>query len=1092
MMWGRGSLRGWFWALLLLCGGALPAFAQSVEMRAGVHEGFGRLVFEWPQPVKHTARIEGERLVVTFNRAVDADPASLVPRLPAYLRAARREDGNRRVVFDLRGAYTLKAQDFGSSVVLDLLERRTPPPAAASVAAPPPVAASGATIPVRVGEHAGYVRLVFDWPKRVGYAVNVEDGRVFVRFDAPARIDLPRLRARLPAALKTVREDDRNPLAVSLPAAAAPKHFRVGANGVAVDVPLTAAAAAAPPAAKPAETKAEAKPDAKPEAKPEAKPAAPPPAPAAKPKGADPAPPPAVPVAKVEKVAPAATPESAGRVVSLSFAWDQPTGAAVFRRAGYVWVVFDRPHSVDISLMRRMGKGVVDDIEQIPNGRATVVRLVTQPGYNPSLRREGLLWIVDLMKQPLRPVRAIDVVPQPAVPGGARLFLPMNEGGSPISLTDMETGQAMWVVPVIPLGYGISPERRGIDAELPVTAQGVVVVPRADEVEVVSNRTGIEVTRKGGLRLSAQASSAVALAEDAEAAPVSKAYDLKAWIRGGEASFVEDKRRLIGAAAAAADERRNAARLALARFYFAHGMGGEALGVLKVMANDDPQQQNLPEFLAVRGGAAYLMHRPDEAMRDLGQEVLGGSSEAKYWRALAAMETDDKDAKAEAVLIVRASAPVLKDYPPHLRTRLALASAEALADAKDDVGVRKYLEVAKRDDLDLAEQAEIAYLTGRMNAISGALETAIDDWKKAEQMMVRPFRARAAFDRIVLMRKMGKISDDEAIDGLDRLRFAWRGDAFEHTLLKTLAEMELAAKRYGDGLRVLKQMVGYFRQSPDAKDITELMRTTFRELYLNDRADDMPPVRAIALFEEFRELTPPGTEGDEMIRKLADRLVSVDLLDQAAQLLDHQVDTRLNGLEKSRVGVRLALVYLFNKQPALAVAALKKSETPEMTPELRHQAELLRARAFADLEQPDKALQIIAADNGDDANLLKAEIQWRRKNWVGAAEALSRTVRPPEPGSQMPPEMRRRVLQWVTALRLSDQRREIAQLRRDYLPFMNATPEFDAFNLLTNRSQAGLIDMASVEEQIKQAENFRSFMADYKSRARASGLSGIN
>ena len=304
--------------------------------------------------------------------------------------------------------------------------------------------------------------------------------------------------------------------------------------------------------------------------------------------------------------------------------------------------------------------------------------------------------------------------------------------------------------------------------------------------------------------------------------------------------------------------------------------------------------------------------------------------------------------------------------------------------------------------------------------------------------------------------------------------------------------MELSAKRYGEGLRVLKQMAGYFRQTEGVKDIADLMRTTFRELYLNDRADDMPPVRAIALFEEFRELNPPGVEGDEMIRKLADRLVSVDLLDQAAQLLKHQVETRLAGAEKSRVGVRLALVYLFNKKPAPALAALKKSETPEMSPETRRQSNQLRARALADLDQADKALQTIATDTSDDASLLKAEIQWRRQNWVGAAEALSRTVRPPEPSSQISPAMRQRVLQWVTALRLSDQCREIAQLRRDYLQFMNATPEFDAFNLLTNRTQSGLIDMASVEEQIKQAENFRSFMGEYKTRTKASGLSGIN
>ncbi|MDN3719921.1 hypothetical protein QW131_13795 [Roseibium salinum] len=39
--------------------------------------------------------------------------------------------------------------------------------------------------------------------------------------------------------------------------------------------------------------------------------------------------------------------------------------------------------------------------------------------------------------------------------------------------------------------------------------------------------------------------------------------------------------------------------------------------------------------------------------------------------------------------------------------------------------------------------------------------------------------------------------------------------------------------------------------------------------------------------------------GDELVRLLAKRLVEVDLLDQAAELLRHQVDNRLKGGRES-------------------------------------------------------------------------------------------------------------------------------------------------------------------------------------------------
>ena len=78
-----------------------------------------------------------------------------------------------------------------------------------------------------------------------------------------------------------------------------------------------------------------------------------------------------------------------------------------------------------------------------------------------------------------------------------------------------------------------------------------------------------------------------------------------------------------------------------------------------------------------------------------------------------------------------------------------------------------------------------------------------------------------------------------------------------------------------------------------------------------------------SLFYDFRELTPIGRRGDEMIRRLADRLVSVDLLDQAAELLQHQVDHRLQGAARAQVATRLAVIYLMNRKPDRALAVLR-------------------------------------------------------------------------------------------------------------------------------------------------------------------------
>ena len=89
----------------------------------------------------------------------------------------------------------------------------------------------------------------------------------------------------------------------------------------------------------------------------------------------------------------------------------------------------------------------------------------------------------------------------------------------------------------------------------------------------------------------------------------------------------------------------------------------------------------------------------------------------------------------------------------------------------------------------------------------------------------------------------------------------------------------------------------------------------FEALFLNGEADKLPPVDALALFYDFRDLTPPGTDGDRMIRNLAGRLVKVDLLAQAAELLKYQIDNRLNGAAKSAVAADLAIIDIANRAP---------------------------------------------------------------------------------------------------------------------------------------------------------------------------------
>ena len=143
----------------------------------------------------------------------------------------------------------------------------------------------------------------------------------------------------------------------------------------------------------------------------------------------------------------------------------------------------------------------------------------------------------------------------------------------------------------------------------------------------------------------------------------------------------------------------------------------------------------------------------------------------------------------------------------------------------------------------------------------------------------------------------------------------------------------------------------------------------------------MPAIDALALFYDFRELTPIGRRGDEMIRRLADRLVSVDLLDQAAELLQHQVDHRLQGAARAQVATRLAVIYLMNRKPDRALAVLRATRIADLNNELRNQRLLLEARALSDVGRHDLAIEVVAGIEGHEATRLRSDILW-------AAQAL--------------------------------------------------------------------------------------------------------
>ncbi|MBF0375625.1 MAG: tetratricopeptide repeat protein, partial [Alphaproteobacteria bacterium] len=800
-------------------------------------------------------------------------------------------------------------------------------------------------------------------------------------------------------------------------------------------------------------------------------------------------PPPAQP-AKPPAPAPEPEPEPdpTAPTVSLSFSWTQSAAAAVFRRAGWLWIVFDRAQQLDINLLRQLGGSVVQYIEQVPNKHATLVRMITPPGYNATLRKENLLWVIDLSRRSPKPKTVLEVQVLRDFPPGARIVIPVADAGAVLRVGDPEIGDVMHVVPLLALNTGVYPAQSFPELELPATSQGVVAIPRVEGMELLSSRGGVDISHKQA-GISASSEQDRRSAQSVDGAEDKGVLDLGSWKRADEEHFDRERASVHSLLSYALPAEKNRVRLEVARFYLAHGYAAEALGILRVIAQEEPDQVETPAFRAARGAAEFLMGRDRQAIEDLSHPSLANEPAAKLWTAAAQAGLSEPGRQAA---VLAQSTKYLADYPRPVRFAVAARAAQAAIRGANDIEARRLLDMLGKSAETTYETAQAEWLEGNYYEMTGGFEQAVKHWETAEEGPARPYRAISARSRLELLYKLKKIDAAALIEGLERLRFAWREESFEYPLIERLGQMLINEGRYGEGLRTLKQLATSYSEHKGVAEVTALMAKTFERLYLDGLADSMQPVTAIALFEEFRELTPTGEKGDAMIRRLADRLVAVDLLDRAAELLRHQVWYRLSGVERAKVGARLALVELFGRHPEQALESLKVSDSPDIPPDLAEQRRHLQARALDDLNRPAEALSLLSGDDSRDARLLRAEINWRHQNWAGAGEAFESLVEKPKRDQAVDDGTARIVLHWAIALTLAGDERGVGKVRRQFGPAMAQTPLNDAFSLLTSENESGLIDYRTVAGRIKQAENFQTFLTNYRQRLQTDGLSAIN
>lgn len=1031
------------------------AAGRVVKMRIATAPTFTRFAFQIPDGVDVSSTRDDDGLVVAFDGPVTIESGDVKGRLPPTVKSLEVEPGQSsssvRLAMDSDVAVRAFREDGVYSVDV------TPPKANAKPESLPGLIPK--LPPAQPEKPAASVPLPPSRPRATASTPTAEVKPAEVK-----PVDVVPAEAKPAAAPQAVAQ-----AVVAPPAQAATEP----------PAPPKAERAAPPPEPAPPTVKAETSPPA-PTARPEAPvPAPAPPAPAPEPRKAEP-----------KAVAPAVAmpgPMAPGTVVAemvrqggalkLNFPFKEPTSAALFRRGEVVWLVFDTDKPIDLSGLTKDSTGTFSDMQSTPSAGGVVVRLRVNQPWLVGAEAHGLAWTVvfgDVVLEPSQPVAPARTLAD----GRSVLTVPLAGAARVHRLSDPDAGDTILTVTAPGPARGLPRAQSFVEFGLLSTTHGLAVVPFADDIAVDAGGDKVVVSRPNGLVLSAPG---VIANSNAARRPPGKvaALDQQAWGVDRAAPFFDRLREVINTASQATDRERGAARMAVAQFYLARGLSAEARGVIDAIVADGHLSDDPTPYL-MRALAHFDLGHYAEALKDLSHPLLAASLDAAILRGMVhAAEGRWREARENFV----ASAGVVSSLPIDVQRKAAMAAMRAALEVRDAPDAARLLSEFETLGVPTEMEADVALIAGRLAEATDQIDEAFIAYDRSMRTQDGPARNEARL-RAAMLRYTTKKADRAAtVHELEGLAVSWRGDRTEIETMANLGKLYLEEGRFRDAFRLLDVALRAHADSDVTRDLHQRMSTTFSDLFLERTGDALPPLEALSIFYDYNKLVPIGRRGDEMIRRLADRLVSVDLLQQAAELLEHQVEQRLTGSARAQVAAKLATVHLQNRKPDRALKVLRATRLPELPQEIRDQRLLLEARAQSELGRHELALELVEPMEGREVDRLRADVHWAAKHWRQAAEALERGFG--ERWKSFAPlteQERHDALRTAIGYALANDPISLDRFRSRFTPKMADGPDRAAFESVSGIASLEKAEFREVARAVSAIDSLEGFLRDYKAR----------
>jgi len=1060
-----------------------PVLAQEQgQLFATEEDGYARLILSFPsldELPEYNFRIDNGVLSIEFAEPVDILLPDVATTMPNYLSVARIDPDRRGLRLGLKSSFNFNRIEAGEKLFVDLMptDWQGMPPALpqevinelaerarlAAIQAERDRKARLAAeldpqVDVRVGRNATFLRMQFDWNVPTEGHFNKKGEVGAATFEWPVAMDLTGLLANLPEEIVSMQSGysaDGAAATFIFAEGVEPRFYAISPSQYVLDIDIAGTALPALTPAGLADEAAHLAAEAEMQARDE---------PAKS----------ALQAASAETVTPFIN--VLGNTVRVVFPFEQDTPAAVFRRGDTVWMIFDTVSGIAPPTNSMDLDAIASEFAVVSSSDTQVVRLDLSQDRLATLGSEGMAWVLSLGDMMLSPTEPMTLSRRRDIEGSFEMVADMVRPGRLHEFRDPLVGDVLKVVTAFPPARGLTRSLDYVDFTALRSVHGLVVKPKAANLGVEVESPVAVISATSGLTVSAIDTLRNSGSEAQEAARAGY-LNLGALEERDPAAFVEKRDSMERAAAANEGRERDLARLDYAQFLVANRFAHEALGVLRVLESDLRAQDLTRKIRTTMAIADVLAGRPRDALRTLNAPSLDQDVDSLFWRTIARAETHDYRGARFDALEARA---IADSYPEWARNHFRLAAARAAVEADDPTLAQRML-----DDIDFAslsvEEASLHHLlSGRIDEAEGRGQEALDTYGQVIASEVRPTRAEAVYRTLLVLDREGRLDLAKGTQTLAAETLLWRGDALEADMQTLLAQLYFRNGEYRPGFETVKAAVANYPESPAVNGLRDQAQRMFSDLFLNGVADSIGPVEALAIYYDFRHLTPPGARGDEMIRNLARRLVRVDLLAQAADLLQYQLDNRLRGVARTQIAADLAVIYLADRKPQDALRVLNETQLPGLPDSLQRQRRLLEARAMIDGGRDQLALDLISNMDGKDVELMRIDAHWKARRYSQAGEMIEVIYANEPSGKLLDRAARMSLIKAAVGYVLAGDNFGLSRLRAKFGEQMVASPQWPMFDFVTGPIQTSSLEFKKVAAEVAALDSLTAFLASYR------------